>query len=233
MNIIITGCSSGIGAEVAKVFLSKGAHTVVGIARRNVELQKIQSMCSGNCDGNFVPIPFDLKEINQYHNLRTLILQHISHIDILINNAGMLIYKPFSEISEEEFDAIFTINTKSPYFLVQTLLSLFASSAHIVNISSMGGVQGSVKFKGLTAYSASKAALTNMTESLAVELQDKGIFVNAIALGSVQTEMLETAFPDYTAPVSPEEMSEFIVSFATTGHRYFNGKILPAAVTTP
>jgi NAD(P)-dependent dehydrogenase (short-subunit alcohol dehydrogenase family) len=106
-------------------------------------------------------------------------------------------------------------------------------NGHIVNIGSMGGYQGSVKFPGLSAYSASKAALHTLTECLALELNDLEIKVNCLAIGSAQTEMLETAFPGYQSPVMAFEMGKYIADFAITGHRFYNGKVLPVASTTP
>jgi NAD(P)-dependent dehydrogenase (short-subunit alcohol dehydrogenase family) len=105
--------------------------------------------------------------------------------------------------------------------------------SHILNIGSMGAFQGSAKFPGLLAYSASKAALHTLTECLAQELVEQGIKVNCLALGSAQTEMLEQAFPGYESPVMAFEMGKYIADFAVTGHRFFNGKVLPVAVTTP
>jgi NAD(P)-dependent dehydrogenase (short-subunit alcohol dehydrogenase family) len=107
------------------------------------------------------------------------------------------------------------------------------NKAHIVNISSMGGFQGTSKFPGLSAYSSSKAALSGLTECLAEELKDKNIAVNCLAIGAVQTEMLAKAFPGYKAPLSAKQMAEFICNFSLTGHLYFNGKIIPVSSTTP
>jgi NAD(P)-dependent dehydrogenase (short-subunit alcohol dehydrogenase family) len=97
----------------------------------------------------------------------------------------------------------------------------------------MGGVQGSAKFPGLAAYSSSKAALANLSELLAEELKEKNIRVNCLALGAAQTEMLETAFPGYKAPVTAAEMAQWVGWFAINGHRFFNGKVLPVALSTP
>jgi len=97
----------------------------------------------------------------------------------------------------------------------------------------MGGFQGSVKFKGLSYYSASKAAIACLTECLATEFADSGISVNCLALGAVQTEMLNEAFPGYKAPVDSLQMAEYITDFALRGHKVFNGKILPVAMSTP
>ena len=97
----------------------------------------------------------------------------------------------------------------------------------------MGGFQGSAKYSGLSYYSASKAALACLTECLANEFTGFGISVNCLALGSVQTEMLNEAFPGYKAPVDAKQMAEYISGFALTGHKFFNGKILPVAIGNP
>ena len=124
-------------------------------------------------------------------------------------------------------------NYFAPVTIIHTLLPLMGKGSHIVNISSMGGFQGSVKFPGLSGYSASKAALACITECLANEFSELGISVNCLALGSAQTEMQEEAFPGYKSPVTAREMGEFVGNFAVTGNIVFNGKILPVAVTTP
>ena len=100
-------------------------------------------------------------------------------------------------------------------------------------ISSMGGIQGSAKFPGLAAYSSSKGAVITLTELLAEEYKETGPAFNALALGAVQTEMLEAAFPGYQAPVSAAEMAKYIGDFALTGHHYYNGKVLQVSKTTP
>ncbi|MDT8347626.1 MAG: SDR family oxidoreductase, partial [Flavobacteriaceae bacterium] len=104
---------------------------------------------------------------------------------------------------------------------------------HVVAISSMGGVQGSVKFPGLSAYSSSKAAIISLMELLAEEYKENGPRFNSLALGAVQTEMLGEAFPDYQAPLDARQMAEFIADFAVNGQRFFNGKTLPVSSTTP
>ena len=97
----------------------------------------------------------------------------------------------------------------------------------------MGGVGGSAKFAGLSAYSSSKGALSILTECLAEELKDYNIHVNALALGAVNTEMLQNAFPGYVANTQPQQMAAFIYDFATTKYSFFNGKVLPVSNSTP
>ena len=104
---------------------------------------------------------------------------------------------------------------------------------HVINISSIGGVQGSVKFAGLSAYSSTKAALACLTECLAEEFKDLNISFNCLALGAVQTEMLEEAFPGYKAPLTAWEMAEFISKFSVNANKVMNGKIIPVSLSTP
>ena len=151
----------------------------------------------------------------------------------LINNAGSLINKPFEESTQLDFAEMLQNNLLGHVKMIQHILPLMSPGSHILNIGSMGGFQGSIKFAGLSAYSASKAALHTLTECLAYELESRQIKVNCLALGSAQTEMLEKAFPDYESPVMAFEMGKYIADFALSGHKFFNGKILPVAVTTP
>jgi len=129
----------------------------------------------------------------------------------------------------------FEINVFAPITLIQTLLPLLqkGKQPHVVNIGSMGGFQGSTKFKGLSAYSSSKAALACYTECLAEELRDSHISFNCLALGTVQTDMLNQAFPGYKANLSPEEAGKYIADFALTGQKFFNGKVIPVNTSTP
>ena len=179
------------------------------------------------------PIAFDIVH-DDYHDLQQFIDSHLDNqVDILINNAGVLINKPFTELLETDFVEMLQSNFIGHVRIIQSLLPLMPAGSHIVNIGSMGGFQGSAKFPGLSAYSASKAALHTLTECLAHELTEQQIKVNCLALGSAQTEMLEKAFPGYESPVMAFEMGKYIADFALTGHRFFNGKVLPVALTTP
>ena len=157
------------------------------------------------------------------------------HIDILINNAGLLIHKPFTDLTEDDWLKMFHVNLMGHIKVIRKTAPFMGknSRGHIINISSMGGIQGSVKFKGMSAYSAFKGALANLTESLAVEFEEKNISVNCLAPGSVDTEMFRECFPGYKASISADEVADFILDFCLKGHLYFNGKILPMATSTP
>lgn len=233
MNVVITGASSGIGFETALEFTLNKANTVVCLARSADKLRKLLEIAKGiNPDCVLLPVEFDIVN-DDYAALIPFLKERLVNIDILINNAGALINKPFLETSASDLAEMFESNVLGHFNMIKNLLPLLGSGSHIVNIGSMGGFQGSVKFPGLAAYSSSKAALHALTECLAFELAETGIKINCLALGSAQTEMLEQAFPGYQSPVMAFEMGKYVADFARTGHKFFNGKILPVAVTTP
>lgn len=227
MNIVVTGASRGIGFELVKQFLGAG-HTVFCLTRNLEPLNAIAHI-------NLKCISTDLTSQVSMNAAVAFIKKEATHVDCIINNAGSLVNKPYESISYDELQNVYQVNVFAPYYLIQQLLPILGnkSKAHIVNISSMGGFQGSAKFPGLTAYSSSKAALVGLTECLAEELKEKNISVNCLAIGAVQTEMLEEAFPGYQAPLSPKQMAEYIYDFALKGHQYYNGKILPVSSSTP
>jgi len=236
MVILITGASRGIGAELA-MELAKEKHTVLLVSRDQNKIQHISDECNRISGVECAhTLPFDINDLD--HNgdgIRALVRKYAEKIDVIVNNAGHVVRKPFEEITPSEVSTMFRANLYAPGNLVRILLPFLRKSehAHVVNITSMGGFQGSVKFKGLSYYSASKAALAVLTECLAEEFSKEGISFNALAPGAVQTEMLEEAFPGYTAPLKAGEMAGFIKWFALNGHKFFNGKHLPVSLSTP
>ena len=227
MNVIITGASRGIGFELVKQFLNAG--DTVFCLTRNIEPLKALA------HKNLKSISTDLNSQNSMDDAIAFMKKEVNHIDFIIHNAGSLVNKPFESITFDELQKVYQVNVFAPYYLTQQLLSVLGKEqkSHVVNISSMGGFQGSAKFAGLSAYSSSKAAVVGLTECLAEELKDKDIFVNCLAIGAVQTEMLSEAFPGYEAPVSPKQMAEYIFDFAIKGSQFYNGKILPVSSSTP
>lgn len=234
MNIIITGASRGIGFELAKQFCAMKGNKVIAIAREIKSIQYLSGKLPVGKNESFLyPLAADLNKKGFEKPMLEYVLDRFKKIDILINNAGALINKPFHQLTSDDFDFLFNVNTKAPFLIIQTLLPYFNNPSHIVNISSMGGYQGSEKFPGLSLYSASKGALAILSECMAVELKDKCVSVNCIALGSVQTEMFSEAFPGYKAETSAEEMAKYIVDFSMTGHKNQNGKIITVTKTNP
>lgn len=227
MNIIITGAGKGIGFEIAKHASKNPTNKILAISRNILEINKLKRE-------NIKSIEFDLSDIDSYSGIASIISDYFhSGIDVLINNAGQLINKKFAQTTHDDFETMLNINLKSPYFLTQALLPFFNKNAHILNISSMGGYQGSLKFPGLSAYSISKGALCTLTEALSAELSELNIKVNALCLGSVSTQMFQEAFPNFEASANAQDMGAYISNFAQTGHLFYNGKILPVSLTTP
>jgi short-subunit dehydrogenase len=206
----------------------------VAISRNGKALKELASECLRlNPEAKVIPYEFDLNQFEFYPFIVQRLETFIHKCDVLINNAGKLVNKPFNKFGPNEFDDIFNVNVKGPFFLTQALLPMLNKGAHVVNIGSMGGVQGSKKFPGLAAYSASKGALAILTEALAEEFAEQEIKVNCLALGAVQTEMFTRAFPGVKALQSPVQIAHFIADFAITGHKYFNGKVLPVSMSVP
>lgn len=233
MNIVVTGASSGLGFEIVLEFIRKTEHKVVAVSRNQEKLKRLLEIARGlNPECTLIPVSFDLAN-DDIGLLEDFILKSLGTVDVLINNAGQLINKPFMKTSEEELGQMLQVNVMSHFKLSKALVPFMLKGGHIVNIGSMGGVQGSVKFPGLSAYSASKAALHVLTECMALELAEYNIKVNCLALGSVQTEMLEEAFPGYQSPVMAFEMGAYVADFALNASQFYNGKIIPLSVTTP
>jgi short-subunit dehydrogenase len=236
MTIFITGASRGIGAQLA-IKLAKEKHQLILLARNEKRLKEVCQQCNLIAGQEIAfPLVFDLLKIfSEGDNLLHQLLGITNSIDRLVNNAGLLIKKNFENFSIDESRKVFDMNYFAPEKLIRQCLPLLRNSSEpsIVNVTSMGAVQGSVKFPGMSVYSASKGALAILTECLAEELKTEGIKVNALALGAVQTEMLEEAFPGYKATTTAEEMGGFFKWFVLEGCKRFNGKMLPVSDSTP
>jgi len=229
MNIIVNGGTRGIGRELVLKLSYDSANQIIVTGRNE---KALKSLSTGSV--NIHAVQMDLASpVKNYKSLLNSIKKHFTSVDTLINCAGLLIAKSFMETDEKEARTILETNFFGPALLIQKLKPLMTEGSHIINIASMGGFQGSAKFNGLAYYSSAKAALSCLSECLANEFSDSKISVNSLALGAVQTEMLEEAFPGYKAPVTAEEMAGFIAYFAMNGHKFFNGKVIPVAVSTP
>jgi len=233
MNIVVTGAGSGLGFEIVLDLVRKTEHRVVAVSRNAGKLRRLLEIARGlNPECNLLPVSFDLVN-DEPALLEDFVLKSLGTVDVLINNAGQLVNKPFMKTTAEELTRMLNTNVLAHFKLSQALVPFMLKGGHIVNIGSMGGYQGSVKFPGLSAYSASKGALAVLTECMALELAEYNVKVNCLALGSVQTEMLEEAFPGYQSPVMAFEMGAYVADFALNASRFFNGKVIPVSVTTP
>ena len=223
-NIIITGTSRGIGYELALQF-ANARHNVLAISRKMP-----QTLIENK---NITCLSVDLSIEEDLQQVENFISHSWKNVDIIIHNAGSLLLKPFGEITSQEFENIYKVNVFGVANLTRICLPYLQKGSHVVTISSMGGIQGSMKFAGLAAYSSSKGAVITLSELLAEEYKERSISFNVLALGSVNTEMLQEAFPGYQAPLSATEMADYIYNFALTGNKYYNGRVLQVSTTTP
>ena len=235
MNILITGASKGIGYELVKKFAEDSSNQIVAVARNIDLLENLKQECIQDFNNSIHICSIDFLSDSFLNDFNQILSKHNFSFDILINNAGLLFNQSFTLTTIEQIKNTFDVNFFRPFQIIQLIVSQIEKnkSCHVVNIGSMGGFQGSQKFPGLSIYSSSKAALANLTECLAEEYKDSNITFNCLALGSVQTEMLKDAFPNYKAQLLPEQIAIFIKDFALNGSQYFNGKIIPISISTP
>ena len=224
-NVIITGTSRGIGYELAQLFANAN-HNVLAISRNSKPIEKLNH-------SNITTLSIDISDKKGIEKVVEFVQNNWTQVDILINNAGKLANKPFAETSTQDFINVYKVNVFAVAETTRRIIPFLSNNSHIVTISSMGGIQGSMKFPGLAAYSSSKGAVITLTELLAEEYKESGISFNVLALGAVQTEMLEEAFPGYEAPTTALEMATYIYNFSLTGNKFYNGKVLQVSNSTP
>jgi NAD(P)-dependent dehydrogenase (short-subunit alcohol dehydrogenase family) len=226
-NVVVFGASRGIGKELVLHFAKDKSNRVFALSRNT------EAMAAFCTDENVTYGFADLSS-ESVHEQLDKVFSEIDRIDILINNAGKLVNKPFEELSRAEIDSCYQTNAVGVMFVTQYFVhKMKENGGHILNISTLGAFQGSVKFAGLSAYSTSKAGVVSFTELFAEEYKETAIKMNCLCLGAVQTEMLEEAFPGYQAPTTAVDMATYIADFALNGSQFFNGKILPVSTSTP
>ena len=192
-TIVVTGTSSGIGHQICIQAAKMNFH-VISVSRYIEPLKDI---------GGIESFAIDITNRDSVDEFIANLKSKKIKIDILINNAGYLVSELFGETTYDSFKKTFDVNVFGLAEITRSLIPIINSDGHVINISSIGGVNGSKKFPGLSAYSSSKAAVIALTEVLAEEYQNGPSF-NVLALGAVQTKMLKEAFPDYNAETKPE-----------------------------
>jgi len=221
-TIVVTGTSSGIGHQICIQAAKMNFH-VISVSRNIEPLKDI---------GGIESFSIDITNKDSIDEFITNLKSRKIKIDILINNAGYLVSELFGDTTYDSFKKTFDVNVFGLAEITRSLIPIINSDGHVINISSIGGVNGSKKFPGLSAYSSSKAAVIALTEVLAEEHQNGPSF-NVLALGAVQTKMLKEAFPDYNAETKPEEMAKYILDFAINGNKLFNGKLISVSNSNP
>jgi short-subunit dehydrogenase len=221
-TIVVTGTSSGIGHQICIQAAKMNFH-VISVSRNIEPLKDI---------GGIESFAIDITNKDSVDEFIANLKSKKIKIDILINNAGYLVSELFGDTTYDSFKKTFDVNVFGLAEITRSLIPIINSDGHVINISSIGGVNGSKKFPGLSVYSSSKAAVIALTEVLAEEYQNGPSF-NVLALGAVQTKMLKEAFPDYNVDTKPEEMAKYILDFAINGNKLFNGKLISVSNSNP
>lgn len=227
---LITGGTSGIGRATANKLAQLGIHVVV--VGRNAERGKntVDEIRAAGGKANFVA-----SDLRDAASAREVAKQAIKlgngHVDILINNAGIYPFGPTHEMTEEQFDRVFSLNVKTPYFLVAELAPLMAKRGKgaIVNLSTMVADYGA---PGTSLYGSSKAAINLLTKTWAAEYGPSGVRVNAVSPGPTRTEGTDAMGGDLEKlasqgpagrPATADEIAEAIVFLATDRSSFVYG----------
>jgi 3-oxoacyl-[acyl-carrier protein] reductase len=229
---IVTGASSGIGSAIAERLAQEGATVVVNYGK---SAGKAKAVVAGieSKGGKAVALQADMSRIAEIRRLVRETVQRFGRLDILVNNAGMALEKPLVETTEQEFDEIFALNAKGPYFAMQEAARVIERGGRIVNISSGGTHLG---FPGGTAYLGTKGALEQFTKGLAHELASKSVTVNAVLPGTTDTVMLWDSLREVGAQMSPfkrlgtpKDIADVVVFVVTDQARWLTGQTIHAS----
>ncbi len=235
---IITGAARGMGKSHALKMAEAGAKIVVSDLDQNACEKVVEEI--KNRDGEALAIKCDVINKAEIDEMVEKTLEKFNRVDILVNNAGICQFKPFLELTEEDWDRTLDINLKGYFLCAQRVAQEMAKqkSGRIINIASIAMGQVGIGMSNIVHYVASKGGIAGLTEALAVELAPYNITVNAIAPGIIETPMIDTVKKDpkvLEATLSrvpmhrvgqPEEVSNLVVFLASEGSSYMTGSIV-------
>ena len=228
---IVTGSSSGIGRAIAERLAEQGAIVVVNYASSVEKAQRVVAGIQAK-GGKAVAVRADMSQVAEARRLVMEALKQFARLDILVNNAGKFLPKLHADMTESEFDHVFALHAKGPYFAMQEAAKVMRDGGRIVNISTSGTQR---TFHGATAHLGSKAALEQYTKGLALELAPRGITVNTVSPGITDTGVLTEQYRQFGIQVSPfkrlglpKDIADIVAFIVSEEARWLTGQNIQA-----
>jgi len=192
---LVTGSSRGIGQGVALALAKQGADVAINYHSKSQEAEAVVAAIKALGKDSFV-VQGDVADLDSIQKMFAEIKAKWAKLDILVNNAGILQFKPFEQITVEDWDKMINTNLRGQYLCAQQALLLMGQGGRIINIASISSGGVGIAYPQISHYTASKGGVIGMTEALALELGPKGVNVNAIAPGAIDTDMTKDSLAD-------------------------------------
>lgn len=234
---LVTGASRGIGRGIALALAAQGADVAVNYHSNLEEAEKVVEEIK-RIGRNAFPVQADVSKSTSVSEMFGKIKKQWNRLDILVNNAGIVKFNNFESITEEDWDEILSVNLKGCFLCSKEAVKLMSSGSKIINIASIASGGVGVGFRNIAHYTASKGGIIALTENMAIDLADKGINVNTIAPGVIETDMTKEMLADEKTKAGvlaripkgragkPEDIGAAAVFFASDEADYITGTVL-------
>jgi len=228
---IVTGASSGIGRAIAERLAEDGALVVVNHSKSSEKAEQVVTAIQAK-GGRAIVFQADMSQVSEARRLVRDTVKQFGRLDILVNNAGRFLPKLLADMTEAEFDHVFALHAKGPYFAMQEAVKVMRDGGRVVNISTSGTQR---TFPGATAHLGSKAALEQFTKGLALELAPRGITVNIVSPGITDTGVLTEPYRQLGVQASPfkrlgmpNDIADIVAFVVSEDARWLTGQNIQA-----